>query len=410
MAAFSYIALDQKGKRKKGLMEADTAREVRQKLRDQGFIPLEVEIVSERGKTKKEAGEKKRKLFRRKRFSASDLALVTRQLATLLTAGIPLDEVLSGVAEQAEKTHIKSILLGVRAKVVEGYSLATAMNEFPSAFPKLYRITVASGENSGKLDQVLNKLADFTERQNEVKQKIRQAMIYPTMMTVVSIGVVVFLLIYVVPKIVDVFSQTKQTLPYATTVLISISEFLKHYGIYLIIALIILAYIFYRLLKNEKFRYRFDSFILKLPIIGRSIKTVNSARFGRTFGILFAATVPVLDAMRSSSQLITPLPMRNAVEASIERVREGTSVSAALRKTGYFAPMFIHLIASGEASGQLSGMLERAAMNQERDVEALIQGALTLFEPILILVMGGVVLFIVLAIMLPIFALDQFPG
>lgn len=410
MAAFSYIALDQKGKRKKGLMEADTAREVRQKLRDQGFIPLEVEIVSERGKSKKEAVEKKRKLFRRKRFSASDLALVTRQLATLLTAGIPLDEVLSGVAEQAEKTHIKSILLGVRAKVVEGYSLATAMNEFPSAFPKLYRITVASGENSGKLDQVLNKLADFTERQNEVKQKIRQAMIYPTMMTVVSIGVVVFLLIYVVPKIVDVFSQTKQTLPYATTVLISISEFLKHYGIYLIIALIILAYIFYRLLKNEKFRYRFDSFILKLPIIGRSIKTVNSARFGRTFGILFAATVPVLDAMRSSSQLITPLPMRNAVEASIERVREGTSVSAALRKTGYFAPMFIHLIASGEASGQLSGMLERAALNQERDVEALIQGALTLFEPILILVMGGVVLFIVLAIMLPIFALDQFPG
>lgn len=410
MAAFSYLALDQKGKRKKGLMEADTAREVRQKLRDQGFIPLEVEVIAEQAKSKKTTEKRKGKLFRRKRFSAQDLALVTRQLATLLSAGIPLDEVLSGVAEQAEKTHIKSILLGVRAKVVEGYSLATAMNEFPSAFPKLYRITVASGENSGKLDQVLNKLADFTERQNEVKQKIRQAMIYPTMMTIVSIGVVIFLLIYVVPKIVNVFSQTKQTLPYATTVLIGISEFLKHYGIYCAIVFIILAYLFYRLLKKEWFRHRFDSFILKLPIIGRSIKTVNSARFGRTFGILFAATVPVLDAMRASSQLISPLPMRHAVDESIERVREGTSVSLALRKTGFFAPMFIHLIASGEASGQLSAMLERAAANQERDVETLIQGGLTLFEPLLILVMGAVVLFIVLAIMLPIFALDQFPG
>lgn len=409
MAAFNYVALNQKAKHKKGVMEADSAREVRQKLREQGMLPLEVKAVSERTKLKVSSTQS-RSIFQRQRIKAVDLSLLTRQLATLLAAGIPLDEVLSGVAEQTEKAHIKSILLGVRGRVLEGYSLAAALADFPSAFPRLYRTTIAAGENSGKLDQVLTELAEFTERQHAVRQKIQQALIYPSLMTLVSISVVIFLLIYVVPKIVNVFTQTNQTLPYATTLLIAISQFLLHDGVYLLIGLIVFVFIFIRLLKKRRVRETFDRLLLKLPVIGKLIKTINSARFGRTFGILFAATVPVLEAMQAASQLIGPLPMRDAVTHSIDRVSEGANISYALRKSGYFSPMFLHLIASGETSGQLPSMLAKAAANQERDVEAVIQSSLTLFEPLLILIMGAVVLFIVLAVMLPIFALDQLPG
>lgn len=409
MAAYHYVVLTQNGKRKKGVIAADSPKAVRQQLREQGYIPIEVSVVREQTQHQ-QVSKKRATFFQRKRIKAADLALLTRQLATLLNATIPLDEVLATVASQTEKSYIKSILLGVRARVLEGHSLAAGMDEFSNAFPRLYRTTIAAGENSGKLDQVLNKLAEFTERQHEIKQKVQQALIYPLLMTMVSIAVVIFLLIYVVPKIVNVFTQTKQTLPYATTILIRLSTFLQHDGLYLFVGIMAFIYIFMRMLKKRKFREKVDYLLLRLPIIGKAIKTVNSARFGRTFGILFAATVPVLDAMKASAQLITPLPMRDAVQQAIERVREGANIAFALRKTGYFAPMFIHLIASGEASGQLPLMLEKGAANQERDVEALIQSTLTLFEPVLILIMGAVVLFIVLAIMLPIFALDQFPG
>lgn len=402
MAAFNYHALSNDGKRQKGVLIADTARHVRQKLRDQGLTPLEVSTVSKRASTKSRTFS-----LTIKRVNHAELALITRQMATLLSAGIPLDEVLSGVANQTNKPHIKSVLLGVRSKVMEGHTLAAGMNDFPGAFPKLYRTTVASGEKSGKLDQVLLKLAEYTEKQHHIRRKIRQALIYPTMMTMVSISVVIFLLIYVVPKIVDVFSQTNQTLPLATTILIGMSQGIKKYGLYLLGLIVIGSYVFKRCLKNPKFREKYDRLLLKLPILGNSIKTINSARFARTFGILNAASVPVLEAMKAAAQLITPLPMRNAVDTAIGQVREGASIHLALQKTNYFSPMFVHLVASGETSGQLETMLQKAALNQENDVEALIEGSLTLFEPLMILFMGGVVLFIVLAIMLPIFALDQ---
>ena len=409
MAAFNYIELDNNGKRQKGVLEGDTARQVRQKIREKNLTPLEVNEVSQRAATKQSSSSalKKIKLLGAKRVSAADLALITRQMATLLTAGIVLDDVLTGVANQSAKPHIKSILLGVRAKIMEGHTLAAGMGDFSSAFPKLYRTTVASGEKSGELDQVLLRLAEYTEKQHHIRRKIRQAMIYPSMMTVVSISVVIFLLIYVVPKIVGVFTQTNQTLPVATIVLIAISNTIKSYGFYFLGAIIIATYAFKRVLRKPKFREKVDRILLKLPILGKNIRTLNSARFARTFGILNAASVPVLEAMKAASQLITPLPMRHSVEFAIEQVREGASIHLALQKTGYFSPMFIHLVASGEASGQLESMLQKAAINQEDDVEALVEGSLTLFEPIMILMMGGVVLFIVLAVMLPIFALDQ---
>jgi general secretion pathway protein F len=411
MAAFNYLALDNTGKRQKGVMEADTPRQVRQKLRDLELTPLDVNEVMQ-GKSSKNTStsfSKLRTLFV-KRMSARDLSLVTRQLATLLGAGIPVDDALTAVANQSEKPHIKSVILGVRSKVMEGHTLAAALDNFPNCFPQIYRTTIACGEKSGKLDHILLKLAEFTENQHAIHRKINQALIYPAMMTLVSIGVVTFLLIYVVPKIIDVFSQTQQTLPMATLILITLSHGIKNYGLYILLTLVILGILGKRLLKKPHFKKIFDHWLLKIPVLGKNIRTINSARFARTFGILSSASVPVLDAMHGAAQLIYSLPMREAVIAAIDQVREGTSIHRALQQTTYFSPMFVHLIASGESSGQLESMLQKAAAQQESDVEALIQGTLTLFEPLMILVMGSVVLFIVLAVMLPIFALDQING
>jgi len=407
MTAFQYTAIDKNGKKIKGVTEADSARLARTQLREKQLTPLSIEAVAD---TKQVGGKSTRKLFAfSKKLSAADLSLITRQMSTLLQAGLPIDEVLTAVSQQTEKPAVQRILLGVRAKVLEGYGLANAMDDFPSAFPLLYRTTVAAGERTGKLGQVLDHLAEYTEKQHHITQKIRQAMVYPIMMTTVSLSVVVFLLIYVVPKIVAVFHQTNQALPLATIVLISISNFIQHNGIYLLLGIILFIFLFRRALRREKFHKKVDAFIFKIPVIGNAVRTINCARFGRTFGILHAATVPVLEAMQASLGLIKPIPMRESIEIAINQVREGTTINVALQKTNYFAPMFLHLVASGEASGQLDVMLTKAAQYLESDVEGLIQTTLTLFEPFMIIVMGSIVLYIVLAIMLPIFALDQIP-
>lgn len=408
MAAFQYIAVDENGKHNKGVLEADTARQVRQLLRERGLLSLEVRAVAEEEKTKIKSAKFSFKF--RPRMSSQDLTLITRQMNTLLSAGIPLDETLTGVANQTEKSSVKSILLGVRAKVMEGHSLAVGMGEFPSAFPRLYRTTIDAGEKSGKLDHVLERLAEYTEKQQQIKRKIQQALIYPILMMMVSISVIIFMLIYVVPKIIQVFNQTDQVLPFITTVLLAVSGFIQHDGIYLLGGLVLAAFFGARLLKRENIRRRLDGWLLRTPLIGKVIKTINSARFARTFGILNSASVPVLEGMHAAAQLIGPLPIREAVMEAISQVREGSSIHGSLQKTHYFSPMFIHLLGSGEASGNLDGMLQKVAMNQESEVEAVIDGVLTLFEPLMILVMGSIVLFIVLAVMLPIFALDNFNG
>lgn len=404
MTAFQYTALTQNGKRVKGVAEGDSARAVRAQLREKQLMPIVLKEVRDTQKTtKKTAGFQ----LGVRKVAAADLALITRQMATLLQAGLPIDELLTAVSEQTEKPAIQRVLLGVRAKVLEGYGLADAMSDFPNAFPALYRTTVSAGERTGKLGQVLEQLAEYTEKQHYIRQKIKQALIYPAMMTVVSISIVTFLLIYVVPKIVDVFTQTHQTLPLSTQILIGISQFVQHDGLYLLMGLLIFVIAWRYALKRAKFRKKAQTVLLKIPVIGRAIKTINCARFGRTFGILNAAAVPVLDAMQASVALVKPIPMHDKITTSINQVREGSSIYLALQKTGYFVPMFLHLVASGEASGQLNIMLEKAATYLEREVEALIDTALTLFEPLMIIVMGGIVLYIVLAIMLPIFALDQ---
>lgn len=408
MAAFHYVAINTKGEKQKGVIEAENAKHARQLLRAKNLIPTEVRSAQQKTQRKTAGGFK---VSKRHSITSRELALMTRQLATLLAAGLPLEEVLTAVAEQTESARTKGLIFSVRSKVVEGYSLANALKDFPQAFSPLYCATVAAGEKSGHLDVVLQRLADYTEQQYQMRQKILHALIYPAIMILVAFGIVGFLLEYVVPKMIAVYSNLKQALPGMTQFLISISEGIKHYGLYVLFVLIVVIVIFRRTMKSsEKFRAKVHALYLRIPIIGNTIKTANTARFSRTFAILSSAGVPVLEAMGISSALITNIPIREAVEEATNRVREGANIHLALKQTTYFQPMSIHLIASGESSGQLENMLERAANNQDADITRLIETSLALFEPAIILLMGAIVLFIVLAVLLPIFQLDQFNG
>lgn len=400
MGAFEYTALDARGREKSGVLEGDAARQVRQQLREQGLTPLSVEAVQRR------EARAKRALFQR-RISSTDLALITRQWATLVRSGLPIDETLLTVSKQTEKPRLKSMMAAVRSRVMEGHPLAVALGDFPHVFSELFRSTVAAGEQSGHLEVVLERLADYTESRQQLAQKMMLALIYPVLLTLVAIAVVVLLLAYVVPQVVQVFDNIGQELPVLTRGLIASSEFLQAYGIGLLALLIVVGVSFAYSLRLPAFRFRFHRVLLSLPLISRLVRGLETARFARTFSILVASGVPVLEGMHISAQVINNLPMREAVDAAAKRVREGSGIHLALEVCGYFPPMMVHLIASGEASGNLEEMLERAAAGQEREMETLISGLMGLFEPLLIISMGGIVLVIVLAILLPIFDLNQ---
>ncbi|MDR3501964.1 MAG: GspF family T2SS innner membrane protein variant LspF [Legionella sp.] len=399
MGAYQYQALKKNGSTSKGVLEADSERHARQLLRDQGLIPTHIQVLTQQ-RSGSSGGSKGK-------ISAADLSLFTRQLATLLAAGIPVEESLRGVSEQTEKDKVRELIIGVRAKVLEGYGLAQAMSHYPQAFPELYRSTVGAGEQTGHLDVVLEKLADYTENQQHTRQKVQQALIYPALMILVSIGIISFLLSFVVPKIIEVFTSSGQTLPGMTEVLISISNFVKSYGLYALLGIILVLYAFKKSLNNIKVKTAWHRLLLKLPIVSYLVKTINVARYIHTFGILFAAGVSVLETMRVSASLVTNLVMRQAFDTAAIKVREGSGISEALKETHYISPMAIHLISSGEKSGQISPMMERSASHLDNEVKRLIDTSLTLLEPLVILLMGAVVLFIVLATLLPIFSMEQ---
>lgn len=407
MSAYHYTALNNLGREQKGVIEAESEKQARQLLRNKALIPLHI-----RAQANKSEGKENKTLFNRTRgLSSKDLALITRQFATLLSAGLPVEEALAAVAEQTEKSRIKGLILAVRGKVVEGHALASALREHPEAFSDLFCATIAAGEKSGHLDKVLMRLADYTEQQWQMRQKLKTALIYPTMIVLVAIGIVGFLLEFVVPKMISVYGHLNQALPTLTVVLISLSGFVKNYGLYLLVVIILGIYFWRKALKKSpQLRERMHHLLLRMPLIGYAIKTADTARFSRTLSILSASGVPVLEAMKISAQLILTIPIRNSVKEAVHRVREGGSIHLALKQTKYFPPMSVHMIASGEASGQLEGMLERVAHNQEDEITRLIEVALALFEPAVILIMGAIVLFIVLAVLLPIFQLNQFTG
>lgn len=412
MASFQYHAIDAQGKNQKGILEAETAKLARQALRDKQLIPTEVKPYnSKKAVFEFQASFSLRSLkdlFTRRALSNKDLTLITRQLATLFSAGLPIAEVLSAVSDQTTQPQAKSILLSVKTKVLEGHSLASALREHPSSFSTLYCSIVASGEKSGNLAPILERLADYTEQQYRLKQKIVHALIYPCALIFVSLGIVIFLLEYVVPKMVSVYSHMHQALPTLTQILISLSDNIRSLGFYILLLLIGSVWAFRRTLRKQPdLREKCHRFLLRLPFIGSSIKTINTARYARTLAMLSSSGLPILEGMNAAAQLVTNIPIRKGLEEATRHVREGAAIHLALKQTTFFSPMSIHLIASGEASGQLETLLERTALQQEEEITRLIDTLLTLFEPALILLMGAIVLFIVLAVLLPIFELNQ---
>ena len=405
MAAFEYVALDLKGREKKGVLEADTARLARAQLRSQDLTPLQVDETTVR-KSKNNTSGATTKTFRGG-IKTNDLALMTRQIATLSGAGTPLEEALAAVAKQTEKPRIQSLILSVRSKVLEGHTFASSLKDYPKVFPEIYQATVAAGEQSGHLDSVLERLADYTEERQVANATVKKALIYPSMLVIASILIVAFLLAYVVPQVVQVFEGMGQALPPLTVALLATSAFVREWGIIAAIIIFALVFLFGRAMRGEAFKTRVHGFLLKIPLIKRLIRGHNTAQFARTLSILSASGVPVLEALNIAAQVITNRPMRTAVDTAAMQVREGSTLGSALERTGYFPPMMLHLVASGEASGQLDMMLGKAATHQERELNSVMSIFLGLFEPIVILIMGGVVLTIVLGILLPIFEMNQ---
>ena len=401
MGAFEYVAMDKAGKQAKGLLEGDTPKHIRQILRDRNLLPVSVTEVAQRERRRQTS------FSLRKGISSAELALVTRQLASLAQSGMPLEESLLAVSEQNDNPRTKSILLGVRAKVMEGYTLADGLTDFPQAFPELYRATVAAGEQSGHLDIVLERLADYTESRQELRQNITNAMVYPIALIVMAVGIISFMLATVVPKIVGVFQSTQAELPGLTRGLIAASDFLRDYWPALIVAVAAVGYGIWWVLQKDGPRRGYHRFLLATPITGRLTRGINTARFTRTLSILAGSGVPILEALNISGEVIENLPMRDAVAEASVRVREGASISKSLAVSKLFPPMMIHLISSGEAGGKLEEMLGRAAAGQEREVDGLIATLLGILQPLVIVLMGGIVLTIVLAILLPIFEINN---
>lgn len=406
MAAFEYIALDTRGRQQKGVLEADSARQVRQLLREKQLAPLQVEPAH-----RKEQGAGGSGGFSLRRgLSARDLALVTRQLATLIGAALPIEEALRAAAAQSRQPRIQSMLIAVRAKVLEGHGLASALGSFPAAFPELYRATVAAGEHAGHLAPVLEQLADYTEQRQQSRQKVQMALLYPVILMLASLGIVGFLLGYVVPDVVRVFVDSGQTLPALTRGLIFLSELVKSWGALALLLIGLAVFAFRRALRNDDVRRRWHAFLLRVPLIGGLIAATETARFASTLAILVRSGVPLVEALGIGAEVISNMIIRSDVAQATQRVREGGSLSRALEASRQFPPMMLHMIASGERSGELDQMLARTARNQENDLAATIGLLVGLFEPFMLVFMGAVVLVIVLAILLPILSLNQLVG
>lgn len=406
MAAFEYKALDGRGKNKKGILEADTAKQIRQMLREKGLTPLEVEQAADK---EKQQVKNRGGLFKAK-ISAHELSLITRQLATLVQSALPVEAAVLAVAEQCEKPRLKSMLMSVRSKVVEGYSLAEGLAEFPHIFDHLYRAMVAAGEKSGHLDQVLVRLADYTEQRQHMRSQITQAMVYPIILVVFAVAIVSILLGTVVPTIVKSFQSSKLALPWTTETVIAASNFIQNYWLFSLIAIFGSIFAIKNALKKPKIRFWFDARVLQLPFIGKVARGLNTARFARTLSILSSSSVPLLEGMRISGEVLANEKMKAAVAEVAVKVSEGASLKASLDQTKLFPPMMLHMIASGEKSGELEQMLERSADNQDKEFEALVNISLKLLEPLMIALMAIIVMFIVMAILQPIMAMNNAIG
>ncbi|GBH22979.1 type II secretion system inner membrane protein GspF [Burkholderia vietnamiensis] len=402
MSAFRYEAIDPTGRTLKGVLEADSARAGRSQLRTQGLTPLVVELAAQRLN-----GARQRRLSLGRKLSQREQAIITRQLASLLVAGLPLDESLSVLSEQAEREYVRELMASIRAEVVGGHSFANALTQHPRDFPDIYLALVAAGEHTGKRGVVLARLADYIEQSNALKQKILLAFTYPGIVTLIAFGIVTFLLSYVVPQVANVFTSTKQQLPTLTVVMMALSGFVRHWWWASLAATVAIVYAIRKVLSHDAPRLRFDTWVLTAPLAGKLVRGYNTVRFASTLGILTAAGVPILRALQAAGETLSNRAMRANVDAAIVRVREGPALSRAPAHTKTFPPVLVHLIRSGEATGDVTTMLDRASEGESRELERRTMFLTSLLEPLLILAMGGVVLVIVLAVMMPIIELNN---
>ena len=407
MAAYEFIALDERGRRQKGVLEADSVRQIRQQLRDRGWAPVSVEATASASTANHDTSGLRSGFTFRRGLSALELAIITRHLATLVGSGLPIEEALNAAAQQADRPRLKSMLLAVRGRVLEGYPLAGALAEFPAAFDDLYRATVSAGEHAGHLEEVLENLAEFTERRQESGQNVQMALLYPVILIVISLLIVGGLLAYVVPEIVGVYSDTGQSLPWLTVALIALSEFLAAWGAALLLVVLVVGVGVGQWLRRPGPKKRFHRLLLGLPLTRSFVRAANASQFANTLAILTGSGVPLVDAMSISAQVVPNVQLRAGVEGATRRVAEGTSLRMALEEVGQFPPLMIHMVGSGEASGDLDAMLARVAGHLERDLQRTVTVMLELLKPGMLLVMGGIVLLIVLAILLPILNLNQ---
>ena len=405
MAAYEYTALDESGKQRRGALEADSLRHVRQILRDKKWTPLQVEDLSKRKKSNSNGFPRLQR-----GLSASQLALITRQLATLVQAAMPIEEALQAVAAQQDKRRLRNVVLGVRSRVLEGHTLARSMEAFPGHFPRMFRATVAAGEHAGHLGTVLNRLADYTEQRMQSRRKVQLALLYPVILMVAATAIVAFLLGYVVPDVIKVFVDSGQTLPLLTRFLITSSHLFQQWWPLLLVGGVIVVAVIRAALKQPALRMRWHHWLIKAPLIGRFGRAFNTAQFASTLSILTRSGVSLTDALAIASQVVNNDAVREAVRMAARMVSEGASLHKSLQETSLFPPMMLHMIASGEATGELDSMLERIASNQQNELESRVAVLIGLFEPLMLVVMGGVVLVVVLAIMLPILNMNTLIG
>lgn len=399
MPTFDYRADDAQGRPCKGRLEADSPRHARQLLRERGCWPRSVRELRVAGgaHARQAAG----------RLSAADLALLTLQLSTLVQAGLPLEEALEAVAKQSAKRRVSGLLSAVRSRVLEGHALASALAQFPGAFPELFCATVAAGERSGHLGQVLEQLASYTQARQASRQKIQMALVYPAVLMLASVLIVGFLLGYVVPDVVKIFVESGQALPWLTRALIAASDGLRSHGLLLLGVIALLVALWRWSLRQPAWRLRWHGLVLSLPVLGEVLRAMETARFASTLAILGRSAVPLVDALEIAAAVIGNLTIRARMADVARSVREGGTLTRGLELGGDIPPMMLHMIASGERAGELDRMLARAAEQQESSLAARIALVVSLFEPAMLVLMGGVVLLIVLAILLPILSLNQ---
>lgn len=406
MPAFEYKALSSSGKLKKGFLEGDSEKQVRQILRDQGLIPTEIEPLS---KHEKHALGARQALFV-PQIKTADLSLFTRELYTLLDAGTPLNEALKSMAQQAESKQMTRFVTSLHTKVAEGHGLASAMNQAPFKVPTDVIATIQAGEESGYLDKVLSRLAESVEQRDQLNKKMKTALIYPILMVVVAVVIVFFLMMYVVPKVVKVFDNMQQTLPPLTQGLLSFSDFIQHQWGWLFAFALFAWGFFVWLMRQENGRYKVHQLMLNTPGIQRFLIYSSAARWARTLGVLLSSGVAIQDALKISAEVVTLEPLKKSVLKMVSDVREGESVASAMQTAGFFPPLLLNLVRTGEGKGQLDTMLLKGAKHYEFSVETAANTLVSVLEPILIIIMGAVVLTVVLAIMMPIFEMNQMVG